>query len=312
MQNMTVNQNGTDAGEELLAALDATEQQPTDEPEETGEDITDEGDEGAEDSDLEDVPEDEDAEDEVEDGTALYTVKINGQEEQVTLRELQDGYMKEADYRRKTADLADTRKRAEAVEAQYSDGLKTLEGQLEMVASFIAGQINVDEAEMDRLANEKPAEYVATQRELAKKGNALRDIDAQLQRVRAAQADAVNRKMTEFRNAETAKLQEVAPEFRKSETTERLHSYLKDTYGLSKDEIESVADHRFALIAEKARRFDAIKTKAALKDKQVRKDPAKFQKGGVAQRTNDASKARKEKFGTVMKSGKVDDLAALF
>lgn len=309
---MLVNQDGTNADAELMAALDQAEQEPTAEEETAPEEGIEGNEEGSEDDELEGVSEEEEAEDEVEDGTALYTVKINGQEEQVTLKELQEGYMKDADYRRKTADIAETRKRTEAAEAQYSDGLKELQGQLEVVATFIASQLNVDEAELDKLAVEKPAEYVARQREMAKQGSALRAVDAQLQRVRQEQNREATRKAGEFRDAEAAKLHEVAPEFRRPETTERLHSYLKDTYGLSKDEIESVADHRFSLIAEKARRFDAIKAKAALKDKQVRKDPAKFQKGGAAVRTTASTKASEQNFKQVMKSGKVDDLARLF
>lgn len=49
-----------------------------------------------------------------------YTVKVDGEESQVTLEELQDGYQRQADYTRKTQELADERKRLQQAEAIVS------------------------------------------------------------------------------------------------------------------------------------------------------------------------------------------------
>ena len=46
-----------------------------------------------------------------------YTVKIDGEERQVTLTELQDGYQRQADYTRKTQELAEERQRLQQAEA---------------------------------------------------------------------------------------------------------------------------------------------------------------------------------------------------
>ncbi len=313
---MTVNLNGTEAGNELLAAIDGLEQEPTeevegDEGEELEADAAASDEDGDDDADLEDEADAEDGDDADED-THKHTVKVGGEELTVTLQELKEGFMKDADYRRKTADVAKTRERVEAVEAQYKGGLETLEDQLTVVATFLANQLNVDEAEMDKLYAEKPAEAVRIQRQLQKQGSVLQAVHSQLQAVKQERGKVDSRKLNEFREAENAKLVEANPEFRKPESVERLHSYLKDTFGLSKEEIESVADHRFALIAEKARRFDAAKAKAALKDKQVKKAPAKFQKAGAAARTTEAAKVQGQALKQVLKSGKVDNLAALF
>lgn len=308
---MLVNPEGTNPEQDLIDALGEAEQEPTAD-QGAGEEASEadiEAGEADEDADLEDEADAEDgAED--DDGTARYAVP--GQDAKVTLKELTEGYMKDADYRRKTAQLADTRKRVEAVETQFSGSLQTLGEQLELVATYIRGQMNTDDAALDQLAQENPAEFVRVQRQLAKNGSALQSVVTQLQNVRKAQEAENTRKMSEFRRAESEKLAEVNPEFRKPETTQRLHQYLKETYGLGQDDIDSVADHRFALIAEKARRFDAIKAKAALKDKQVRAAPGKFQKAGAVKRTSEAVQATEKAHKRVMTSGKVDDLAALF
>ena len=47
----------------------------------------------------------------------LYTIKIDGEEQQVTLAELQNGYQRQADYTRKTQDLSAERERLQQAEA---------------------------------------------------------------------------------------------------------------------------------------------------------------------------------------------------
>ena len=49
-----------------------------------------------------------------------YTIKVDGEESQVTLEELQDGYQRQADYTRKTQELADERRRLQQAEAIVS------------------------------------------------------------------------------------------------------------------------------------------------------------------------------------------------
>ena len=49
-----------------------------------------------------------------------YTIKVDGVEEQVSLKELRDGYQRQSDYTRKTQELASERKRLEQAEAIVS------------------------------------------------------------------------------------------------------------------------------------------------------------------------------------------------
>ena len=47
----------------------------------------------------------------------LYTVKVDGQDHQVSLEELQSGYSRQQDYTKKTQEVADMRKRLQSAEA---------------------------------------------------------------------------------------------------------------------------------------------------------------------------------------------------
>jgi len=71
--------------------------------------------------------------------TSGYTVKIDGQEQQVTLDELQNGYQRHADYTRKTQELATERERL----AQGEAIVQALESDPEGAISALAGAFGV-------------------------------------------------------------------------------------------------------------------------------------------------------------------------
>ena len=71
--------------------------------------------------------------------TSDYTVKIDGQEQQVTLDELQNGYQRQADYTRKTQELATERERL----AQGEAIVQALESDPEGTISALAGAFGV-------------------------------------------------------------------------------------------------------------------------------------------------------------------------
>jgi len=66
---------------------------------------------------FEDTPEAAAYEELVEEPGDTYAVKIDGEEQQVTLDELQNGYQRQADYTRKTQEIADERQRLSQAEA---------------------------------------------------------------------------------------------------------------------------------------------------------------------------------------------------
>ena len=53
-------------------------------------------------------------------GTSGYTIKVDGEQQQVSLEELQNGYQRQADYTRKTQELASERQRLQQAETIVS------------------------------------------------------------------------------------------------------------------------------------------------------------------------------------------------
>lgn len=70
----------------------------------------------------------------------LYTVKVQGEERQVSLKELQDGYMRQADYTIKTQDLANQRSELE----QYRAVMEAFESNPEAATRALAQYYGFD------------------------------------------------------------------------------------------------------------------------------------------------------------------------
>lgn len=229
---------------------------------------------------VEETAETEDAVDETESGEEnvadesegetdeIHTVKVNGEELAVTTTELKAGYMKDADYRKKTEEVANVRKAVEADKERFDKGIKTLVEQLAIADQLIReSSLNLTDEQLDQLAVENPAEFVRMQR-LMEKSEAKRHQIAEASR--RAQEEYFSHQRTELQNRRKAELAELAkelPEFRKAETLERVTFYVKgEGYGFSDDVLNTITDRRFFKLADKARRYDALMAKG--KDKQ--------------------------------------------
>lgn len=202
----------------------------------------------------------------------IYTIKVDGEEIAVPLSELKAGYMKDADYRRKTAEVAKVRKETEADAERYKVGTETLLQQLAIADRLISeAGLNLTDEQLDTLAQDNPAEYVRMQRIMQRNQEKMTFLREQFAKAQTAQLEEIKANMSKHRKAEREALEQEAPEFRKTETWERLFGYLKgDNFKFTQEEIDSITDRRFAKLAEKARRYDALMAKGADREKQVR------------------------------------------
>jgi len=144
-------------------------------------------------TDTEQSEEDENSEEEEQ--PQVFTVKVDGKEVEVSLEELQKGYSRTQDYTRKTQQIAEVRKQAEAelqsVRAereQYAQLLGALEAQVQQAA-----QPNIN---WDQLRNEDPIEYV-TQRELMRENQ---ERNAAIQSEKQRLFELSNQEQMQYRN----------------------------------------------------------------------------------------------------------------
>lgn len=183
-------------------------------------------------------------------------VKVQGEELELELEELAAGYMKGADYSRKTAEAAELRRKAEAELERFQKELAPRVTQLDAALTLLHKELIGDQQELDALIRTNPAEYLTRKHQLDQKA-ALFQRAYQERQALTAQQEAESRRVWEARAAEESKrLLEKLPAWKDSKKAEaeqrELVEFLTRDLGYTPDEVAQVADHRAILLARDA------------------------------------------------------------
>lgn len=306
---------------EALDQEEAEEQELDQEPEteeveeyeeETEYDETDE----VEDSESDDEEVEEEATQELSEDLTLK-VKVDGEEMEVTLAELRNGYSRTADYTRKATALAEQRKSLEAeVEAiraertQYAELLPILQQQIQ--------QQNAAEPDWDTLYDEDPIEAARLERHWRRtkdeQTQRLAAIQAEQKRLAEEEAKQRTQHMQTVVEAERAKLPEVIPEWKDQETMMREAQELREwatSNGLTEQDINSLTQAAHIALIRKAMLYDK-----GVKNVEKAKQPAK-KKARIVRPGSSNSSAKsgsvdiKRASKRLAQTGRVDDAAKL-
>lgn len=268
---------------------------------------------------LEEDVQEEEVEEEVveEDQEPLYVVKIDGEEIEVPLSELQQGYSRNADYTRKTQALSAQRKELESLQQDYVqrvNALNTFAYQLQQEPS-----IPEPEIDWERLQHADPVEWLK-QRQLAQdRANIRAQRAAQLEAVKQEQQYIQQQQFNETLQKERELLNEVIPSWRDPEVAKKEKSEIRDFakahYGLTDADLQSAYDHRLVRILYDA--YSANKSlsqgKQALKESQeptvkTARVRGRSPQGPRTRRQTNFNKA----MGRLEKSGSTADATAAF
>ena len=262
----------------------------------------------AADADEEDQPEDDAEIAEVEEQD-VYTVRVNGEDIDVTLDEALRGYQREADYTQKTQQVSQDRKKLDAEMAEFeavkNETSAVRDRYLESLKVIAAQQQNAMGQEPDwaTLKDQMDAKdlAVAMQNWNQKKENTAR-ITAEAQRVQqerdAEQAQAMQ---THLANEAAMMLQKIPgwgdekgqPTDRMKKEREELVAHAK-TMGFTDDEIAGAADHRSILLLHDSLRLKKLLEKNPEAKKKVAKAP-KSPRPGVPRSKNEVAQRRRQK-----------------
>jgi hypothetical protein len=251
------------ASEEIGADPDSAA--PEDAPEETIEAGAEEQGPGAGEQTPAEEPEGEEVEE-----LSLDTAIGMADGSEVTLKELQLGYQRHADYTRKTTELAEHRKQFEANAGQLAVEVeKRIQhvGELASTLEAHLAQVMPNQQQLEQLRKVDPGEYAARVEDIRNKQGAI----AQAKQAQQAARQEAERRVDEERAArvpaERAALAEVIPAFKKDFDTEyeRLGRYAlaSDGGGLRPEEWDLVDDHRYVTLVWKAREYDKATRKTA-------------------------------------------------
>jgi hypothetical protein len=244
------------------------------------------------------------------------TVKVNGEELPVTLKEAFDGYQKDADYRNKTGELATQKREFEQASQQAR---QQLEEQLLQFGHFIqnAEQMFVpalDQAQMEQLKQTDPQRYLIAKHEHDERVGQVQ----QLKELAASEYAKNQQALQEQQSTASAEYVEKAreelltriPEWNGELKTSVDNYLMGESYGYSAEELSHVVDPRLVEMAHKAMLYDKSKTEAKVVTKKVKTLPKiqpKAPQGKVSPKSDAISKAK----ARLKKSGSIDDAAAL-
>jgi hypothetical protein len=239
-----------------------------------------------------------------------YSVKVAGQEFNVTLDELRNGYSRDADYRRKTEDLAYDKKQFQTESEKQRQDYSTKLSELNQMMSVAQQQLNaeINSADLEKLYEEDPTEAARIEHRLKKKQEKLNQAMQKTQSEQKKQFDG-------FLQDQQRKLVQKMPEFSNPEKASQLKSSMKNTlnsYGFNDQEIAQVYDHRIVMLVNDAMKYRNLQKAKPNIAKKISK-PGKVFSSGVKQTKADINlKARKDKLSRLRKSGSTKDAASIF
>ena len=250
---------------------------------------------------------------------ATYTVRLDGKLVEVPLEELAQGYLRTADYTRKTQDLADDRRvlagEAESLKAerelvareraQYAQLLPALAAQL---------QQEMPQPPDETLLHTDPAEYVRQEARYRKQAERLAAAQFEHSRIQAAQAQEQQGSLQQRVVEERGKLLDAIPEWKdegkRKDGLGKVLDYGKKQ-GFTDEELNQAYDHRAVVAMYKAMKYDELMGGANKPKPVVNQGPKAAPVGSSNATPRKASEATKAK-QRLAQTGRVSDAASIF
>ncbi len=235
----------------------------------------------------------------------LHRVKVQGQELEVSLDELKAGYSRDSDYRQKTHTLGmekrDLETQKNSLRQTYDTRLNELNDLISTATQFVEQKQGGQD--LAKLYQEDPTEAARLDFQLRQEKQHIESLKAT---AREAQTKQYESYLETQKELAATKIPEFSDPNKADSFKLNLRTTLRD-YGFNDQEIGSLADHRFLMVAKDAMSFKSQKDKRPIVSKKVANAP-KVLKAGVAR--SNVSSGREEvrnKIKTLRKTGHIRD-----
>jgi len=241
--------------------------------------------------------------------TDYHQVKVNGEVIEVDLEELKAGYQKDADYRRKTEEVALEKRELltekERLSKQYSTKLDDLNSLVLTLNAEVNNDVNAKE--LDRLWDEDPTEAARIDRKIRRRRETLSQSQKKLRDHQQAQFQEV---LKEEQKKVAMKFPELQDPVKGNSLRTGMVNYLLKK-GFSDKDVSSVYDSRmFDVIVDGMKYQDNKKLKPTLVNKKVK--PSRVVRSGVkTTKADENSQNRLNRIKTLKKSGNPKDATDL-
>ena len=244
-----------------------------------------------------------------------YRVKVSGEEVEVSLDELLNGYSRTADYQKKTQFLAEQRKAVEAERIKIEEAAKTREtySQRLQVIEQLLQQQNQGE-DLSSLKAEDPIAYAVAMAEKFEREKQLQAVQLERQRVQQEQMSHQHALLQKHIQQEQQKLVEAIPDFKddvKAEVIRRdIRNYAK-SIGFSDQELSQVYDSRAVQTLYKAMQYEKLMANKGATTKKVATAPKTIRPGTSNPQSSENEAIKKER-AKLRQSGNKKDAVRLF
>ena len=296
---------------EAKAQPEAVEQEVVEESEANAEDVEVEDtstEEFSEDSEYDPEASQEETDEASEEESAqTYTVRVDGEEVEVSIDELLSGYSRTQDYTRKTMALADQRKSLETELEQ----IRSERAQLTQVLEQIDVQDQEQEPNWDALYQQDPQQWLIQREVWRERQERKRALVEEKQRLLQAQEADKQRIVAQFVEQERGRLAEVLPQWRDEKVAKAEKAKVADyakKIGFTDQEIAQFYDHRAVTTLYKAMKFDELQSGKP----KAKKQATPVAKAGAATTTPKGRDAYRKSQQRLAKTGKVADAANAF
>jgi hypothetical protein len=260
--------------------------------------------------DLDDVEIDDEDQVEATEDTVLYTVKVDGKEEQRTLDQLKQGYAGQSAIGRGLQENAQVRKQLDQEKALFQQQQQQF-FQLHQQAKI--GGLQAPTPPTRELFESDPIGYME---EKLKYDESKAQYDQnlfQMQQMQQQQAQRQTQAHQSYLQEQAEILKQHIPEMADPEKGERLKGELVNVgmeYGFTADEMAAVSDARYVRALNDARKYRALVAKR--KSTQAKGEKARpVVKAGAKKRQDGNVATRKKAQSRLQKTGSIDDALSL-
>jgi len=283
--------------------------------------------EETEDETLDDEDSEESYEEEAEDNseeTTLYTVTVDGEEQEVSEEELVKGYSRQADYTRKTQQLAEHRKQIDQVVQNYKDEIAQTQQARDQYVNAVAQAIETNYSHLqefqridwERLKSEDKEEYLTKRdeyRQAQEHVQSLQQAQAQAQEQAQAESSKEHQRLVQ---EEHQKMVKIIPDWADAEKRQAMAKAVSDfalNVGYTQEELNHLVDHRSIIVLMQAKAYaDMQKKQNTVRSKKVKNKPKVVRSKAKAEKQDNDRVKRAKQMKRLKQTGKPEDAASLF
>ena len=290
------------------------------------EEVSEEEEESEEEFEEEEESEDESDAEEEEEEPDTHTIKVDGEEVEVTLDELKSGYSRQSDYTKKTQEIAEYRKQADAMIQQAQQEVYQTQQFRQQYIDAASAVVQQQYSKLNELVNNTDWERlkIEDREEYLTKKSEVTDLQTMMQQEEHRLGQANEQAMAEQRQLqqrvayeERQKLESILPEWKNEEFRQKAGKELTEfalSQGFLQEELNQLTDHRSLLVLMQAKAFQEMqKAQLSTKSKKTKKKPKMATSGTGSKNKKERGKAeRTAKMKRLKETGHVNDSVSLF